>query len=81
MLSVWAFEDADTNLYARMYDAADGLKRGRVNLEQSQLQRSGLPLPTLQQVWQIADTDADTELTRPEYYVACHIIMRHLKRQ
>ena len=27
MLSVWAFEDADTNLYARMYDAADGLKR------------------------------------------------------
>jgi len=79
MASVWSFSPADTQLYSRMFAAADSAGRGRVNFVQSQLQRSGLPVGTLQQIWQLADTDSDTMLTRPEYFAACHMIMRNLK--
>ena len=77
--SVWALTDADGVLYKRMWSAANAAGRGRVDLQESQLQRSGLPPAALQQVFTLADRDGDGKLDLNEYLLACHLATRHLK--
>lgn len=48
-------------------------------MQESQLQRSGLPPAALQHVFTLADRDGDGKLDLNEYLLACHLATRHLK--
>ena len=75
----WTISDADLKLYKQMWAAADAAKAGKVSAAGSMLSRSGLPSPTLMEIWKLSDLDGDNFLVFHEYAVACHIITRHLQ--
>ena len=54
MASPWTLSSEDVALYKQMFESADSARAGKVEPAGSQLSRSGLPGPTLMQIWRCA---------------------------
>lgn len=62
--------------FKQQFNSHDRQKRGYLNGQEARtiLNQTGLPPPTLANIWNLADVDKDGKLTSDEYCVAMHMV-------
>lgn len=66
----------ERSYYSGLYDRADANQSGQIEAKDAVafLSSSGLPMPKLGQIWQIAAHTSNAFLTKEEFYIALRLI-------
>ena len=76
----WAITKVEKQLYDKIFDGWDGLRKGYISGEVSLevFGQSGLPKEDLMRIWTLADPGNKGKLDKDEFAVAMHLIYRKL---
>ena len=73
--------DAQREQYAALFQKAEKSGTGFINGAEGRafFQKSHLPFEQLGKIWKMADEDRDNKLSRPEFFIAMHLVYSTLK--
>ena len=82
----WRVDAAAMSQFTKMFtDACSAQGAGVDRLGKAEagavLSMSGLPVPTLLQIWVLADRDGDDRLDLKEYLLCCWLVQRTVQKQ